>query len=183
MLPTQTAQELTCLSWSKNGMYLAVGTIKGNVLIYNRWLGRGLGHVRFTHIMVMERACAGAMSSVSVRVLSSHFLAHTRHASSLYSPTPAASASACPTWASTPRRWCRQCGTRTTCWPWRAWTRWWGLGSGAHGQWARGRAGGQGRWAPGSLQLCNSQTWDASPPSPTFANLFLPLPPPPPCAR
>ena len=33
--PTQS-QEFSIMSWSKNGMYLAVGTIKGNLLMYNR---------------------------------------------------------------------------------------------------------------------------------------------------
>jgi len=31
----KTAQELTCMAWSKNGLYLAVGTAKGNLLLYN----------------------------------------------------------------------------------------------------------------------------------------------------
>ena len=34
--PLQTQQELTALSWSKNGLYLAIATIKGNLLMYNR---------------------------------------------------------------------------------------------------------------------------------------------------
>ncbi len=33
---TQTPQEMTALAWSKNGLYLSVGTAKGNLIIYNR---------------------------------------------------------------------------------------------------------------------------------------------------
>lgn len=43
-LLTQTAQELTTMAWSKNGVYLAIGTAKGNLLLYNRYrAGRGQG--------------------------------------------------------------------------------------------------------------------------------------------
>ncbi len=35
-LCVQTPQEMTCLAWAKNGQYLAVGTAKGNLLMYYR---------------------------------------------------------------------------------------------------------------------------------------------------
>ena len=34
-IPTPQSQEFSVLSWSKNGAYLAVGTVKGNLLMYS----------------------------------------------------------------------------------------------------------------------------------------------------